>query len=427
LILVLAGLFPLQVSGQPLSSPDAPPMGNEFVITDRNVNQYEAAIAYNWKHDEFFVVWQDGVAGSGIYGQRLTCLGAPVGPSPIRIAEGGALPRREPAVAYDPVHDRYLVVWMHDRTGSGAWNLSGRFIPWYNSDPALPEFAITNWVGAAWHPEVAYSRGKQEYLIVSAHHLPGSPPPAPYIAGVRVYADGSGVHPNLLIISSGPEACDLPDVAYSGTNRNEYLVTWDEWTGLTEDVHAIRLDQNGNPFGSEFVIPKNPGTGNDEYSAVAACNSADQYMVVWETTNALGQDEVRRRFVAGNGSLEPQDHLVDLTLGKNDLVDVACNDAEKQYLLVWQQRTQYPNSKFGILGTRIASSGSVLDVPPFVIVPPGSSPGERVNPAVAAGPVPRWLVAWEHSRDGTPYEDIHGRVIGVEIQHSYLPLVLRRY
>jgi hypothetical protein len=411
---------------QSLLVPAAPPMGDEFVVSARNNEQYEAAIAYNWKHEEYLVVWQDEAAGTGIYGQRINSRGRLVGPSPIFIAEGGPLPPREPAVAYDPVHDRYLVVWMHDRTGSGGWNLSGRFIPWENSTPSQPEFSITNWVGAVWHPGIAYSRGKQEYLIVSVHYLPGSPPPAPYIAGVRVFADGSGMHPNLLIISSGTEPCDTPDVAYSGTTRNEYLVTWDEWTGSTEDVYAIRLDHNGNPLGSgEFVVPDNPGGADEEYSAVAACNSADQYMVVWETTNWLGHDEIRRRFVSGNGTLDTFDYQVDTTLGKEDLVDVACNDAEQQYLLVWQQKEQYANSKFGILGTRINRFGTVLDVPPFEIVSPSLAPADRVNPAVAAGPAPQWLVAWEHAREGTPHIDIHGRIIGVEIHSTFLPLVVR--
>jgi hypothetical protein len=424
--LAAVGAGSLTISAdQPLSVAALPPMSDEFVITDRNNEQYEAAIAYNWKHKEYLVVWQDEVGGTGIYGQRITSLGTPVGPSPIHIAEGGT-PRREPAVAYDPVRDRYLVVWMHDRTGGGDWNLSGRFIPWENSTPSLPEFSITNWIGAVWHPEIAYSRGKQEYLIVGVHYLPGSPPPAPYIAGVRVYADGSGVHPNLLIISSGLEPCDLPDVAYSGTTRNEYLVTWDEWTGANEDVYAIRLDNNGNPLGGGEFVVANSGA-DDEYSAVAACNSADQYMVVWETTNWLGHDEIRRRFVNGNGTLDTSDYQVDTSLGTDELVDVACNDAEQQYLVVWQQKEQYANSKFGILGTRINVFGTALDVPAFKIVSPSLAPADRANPAVAAGPAPSWLVAWEHAREGTPHIDIHGRIVGIEIHSTFLPLVVRKH
>jgi hypothetical protein len=134
--------------------------------------------------------------------------------------------------------------------------------------------------------------------------------------------------------------------------------------------------------GGEFVLPQNPGGSDHEHSAVAACNSADQYMVVWQATNWLGQDEIRRRFINGNGALEINDNQVDTTLGKEDLVDVACNDAEQQYLVVWQQKEQYANSKFGILDTRINSSGIVMDVPPLDIVAPSLAPTDRVNPAV---------------------------------------------
>lgn len=419
---VLAGLIAPAIA---MSVTAAPPMSDEFTISARSSEQYEIAIAYNWKHQEYLVVWQDGVGGTGIYGQRVTALGRLVGPSPIHIAEGG-LPRREPAVDYDPVNDRYLVVWMHDRTGSGGWNLSGRFIPWETSTPALPEFSITNWVGAVWHPEVAYSRGKQEFLVVAVHHLGGGA--QPYIAGKRIYADGSGIHPNLLIISSGTEPCDLPDVAYSGTTRNEYLVTWDEWTGANYDVYAIRLDNNGNSLGGGEFVVANSGA-DDGYPAVAACNSCGvngQYMVVWETVNWLGHDEIRRRFVSGTGVLD-WDYQVDTTLGKEDLVDVACSDADQQYLIVWQLKEQYVNSKFGILGTRVDTFGSVLDVPAFEIVSPGLAVADRYNPAVAAGPAPGFLVAWERVRQGSTNQDVYGRLVGLEIRNLFLPLILRNY
>ena len=57
----------------------------------------------------------------------------------------------------------------------------------------------------------------------------------------------------------------------------------------------------------------------------------------------------------------------------------------------------------------------------FAIVAPGAS-ADRTNPVVAGGHT-NYLVAWEHERDSTSYQDIHGRL--VTPHRVFLPLVLR--
>jgi len=59
----------------------------------------------------------------------------------------------------------------------------------------------------------------------------------------------------------------------------------------------------------------------------------------------------------------------------------------------------------------------------FGIVSPGST-ANRTNP-IAAGGHTNYLVAWEHQRDGTSYQDIHGRLITPYT--VFLPLVLRNH
>ncbi len=87
---------------------------------DRDANQ--SAVAYNPQANEYLVVWRgDGLATEGedeIFGQRLSGAGAELGDD-FRISDDrhhGDVDRdgRNPAVAYNPQANEYLVVWEGD-------------------------------------------------------------------------------------------------------------------------------------------------------------------------------------------------------------------------------------------------------------------------------------------------------------------------
>jgi hypothetical protein len=139
----------------------------------------------------------------------------------------------------------------------------------------------------------------------------------------------------------------------------------------------------------------------------------------------MGIDEIRGRLVDGDGNLAPSHIELDATEGEARLAEVACSADLYQYLVVWQEKDKWTSSKFGILGSRVAVNGNVLDPPAFEVVPPILAPEDRYNAVVAAGPPPSYLVAWEHVRQGTAYQDIHGRIIGNYAR--YVPLVLRNH
>ena len=86
-------------------------------------------------------------------------------------------------------------------------------------------------------------------------------------------------------------------------------------------------------------------------------------------------------------------------------------------MVTWQSR--YVNVKYGIWG-RLVFPDETMD-PGFEIVSPGSTT-DRTDPVVAGGHT-NYLVAWEHQRDGTSYQDIHGRLVTPYV--VFLPLVVR--
>ena len=83
------------------------------------------------------------------------------------------------SVAYDPVNDRYLVVWIFDSSGAGTdWDLYGRFIPWDGPSASLTEFSIITWTTSQWNPVLAYPRTMEEFLVVWNNTYSGGSPPA---------------------------------------------------------------------------------------------------------------------------------------------------------------------------------------------------------------------------------------------------------
>ena len=265
--------------------------GPEIIISERDSAEYSPAIAYNSKHNEYLVVWENDWGGGyhDIYAQRISGDGRLL--SWFSLTSGYS--QANPAVAYDPVNDRYLVVWAYDVFGNGSdWDVYGRFVPW-NGPPDPTAFPICSWPSNQGHPAVAYGRAQEEFLVVwksDATSVPG------YISAVRITAATGGFPGgDGFTVSSGSQIRDFPDVAYN-LHRNEYLVTWDlEISANNIDIWGMRLRGDGAPLtgGSptvtgEFVIAGWPSF--EAEPAVAACAAADQYLVAWQSDQAPAEN-----------------------------------------------------------------------------------------------------------------------------------------
>ena len=391
-------------------------LGSEIVISALENEQYLPDVAYNWKHGEYLVVWHNKWGGGGrdIYAQRITSAGELMNWFTIT---AGAHDRAQPSVAYDPVNDRYLVVWSHDTSGNGSnWDVLGRFVRWNGPEPAWTEFTICDWGTSQWNPKVAYARAQEEFLVVWTNTFAGGVPPA-YVSGRRVSADGSGFPAGgFTIASHGTENRINPDVAYN-LARNEYLVVW-EALKTSCDIYAIRLTGEGTPLGGgEFGIAGWPDT--EERPAVAACDTADQYLVAWQSS--VNNRDLYVRFVAGDGTLDGGPLVIYNTPIAEQEPALACNARGRQYLVLWQQQYSSLAGPHGIWG-RVVSADKSMG-PAFGIMAPVVG-ADRTSPAVASGP-PGYLVAWEHQRHGTSFQDIHGRLLWP--QALFVPLILRNH
>jgi len=389
-----------------------PHLGGEITISAHDDEQYLPSVAYNWKHREYLVVWHDKrpLQTRSIEAARVSEQGQVL--SEFTVYWDLAKDSAQPSVDYDPVNDRYLVAWVVDFWGNGSdWDLFGRFIPWDGPSASLTQFAISNWNTHQWNPKVAYGRAVEEFLVVWSNEYQAGTPPM-YISGRRVKA-ADGTFPGgagTLTINHATENRVNPDVTYN-LARNEYLVVYDNAT----DIFGMRLRGDAVPLGGgEFGIAGWPSV--EIHPAVAACKEADQYLVAWQSDQSASNDAIYARFIGGGGTPAGV-HLIDDSTSPEREADVACNQAGNQYLVAWQ--TRYTNLKYGIWG-RLVHPNETMDAG-FGIVAPGSVT-DRTQPAIAGG-YTNYLVAWEHQRDGTSYQDIHGRL--VTPYTVFLPLVIK--
>ena len=406
----------------------APWVGNEIVVAGKNNSEYEPAIAFNWKHNEYLVVWR---GFDGIYGQRVSATGKLVGPTPFSIATGTKT-RRKPSVDYDPLHDRYLVVWMYDK-GSPDWNINGRFIPWQGPAQSLSEFEIITFFTFDEYPKVVYARATEEFLLVwvtKANNVSE-------IWGVRLKSM-DGTIPggeNAHLISKAGELCDHPDVAYN-LKRNEYLVTW-EVKKSSLDIYGVRLKGDAQPMAPGIIAIA--GWPDDERSpAVAAIGDADQYLVVWQSEYTPNNQDIFARIVFGNAVLSTTVHHIEWTPANEIYPDVSSDRGGSQFLVVWQQQYSSTSGPYGISGRMVFPVlGGIILCPGcdntadtvdslgdiFTIVSPYTGDPDRTKPAVTGG-FAQFLTVWEYLRPGSTDQDIHAKLV---IPHVvFLPLVIHK-
>ena len=381
----------------------SPQLSNEIPISVLNNVEYLPSVAYNSKHQEYLVVWHTTwiIGTRDIRAARVSQKGEVL--ATYTIYEHATKDSAQPSVAYDAVNDRYLVVWVFDAQGDNSdWDIYGRFIPWDGPSTGLTDFSICTWTTHQWVPKVIYSETQQEYLIVWNNEYQTGPSPM-YISGRRINAnDGSfpGGGGSDLTISHASQNRVNPDVTYNKAS-NEYLVVYDNGV----DVFGMRLDSLASSLGvGEFTIAGWPGI--EIHPSVASCKRANQYLVAWQSDQNSGDDAIYARFIAGSGTVGNV-YQIDDTTSPEQEPNVTCNLYGTEYLITWQ--TRYVNVKYGIWG-RLVQPSETMD-PSFGIVPPGAT-SDRTNPVAAAGKA-GYLVTWEHEREATSFQDIHGRLIQI--------------
>ncbi|MFK7934771.1 MAG: T9SS type A sorting domain-containing protein [Saprospiraceae bacterium] len=255
-----------EIFGQLITTAGERTFNNDIRISDMGPDQdgdfdaFEVAISYNPTDNEYLVVWS-GEDNSGnlvedefeIYGQRLDALGNEIGTNDFRISQQGFdgnpnFEAEEPAVAYNPTANNYLVTWNGD----------------FNSGAGLG--------------------GQNE------------------IFGQLIDNDGTEIGADFRISNSGvdgdPEVDAInPAITYDNLN-NTFLVTWESnGASTTVDIGGTEIfGQFISPTGVElgendFRISQMGPDGNDNFDserpALAFNPINNNFLVIW-----VGDDDV---------------------------------------------------------------------------------------------------------------------------------------
>jgi hypothetical protein len=403
-------------------NPDGPlaatsDLGSEIQIslpTSPECDRYRPGVAYNWVHDEYLVVWHNTWPDGhrDIYARRVSESGQLLSWFAV---SAGPNDRVQPAVAYNATADEYLVVWMYDVNGDGsAYEIWGRTIAW-NGAYQNPEFQIiTHSDRTFWTPRVAWNSIRNEYMVVwsafdATTFLPTD------VAHAILSPSGNKLFGAIITDAYQPHQADITyNVA-----KNEYLVVWRRmWAAGDGDIKAARL----GGFSGQVVTPPGVFTINalteDQLLPAVTTNQQDRYMVVWQHAfpGPCCDWDIRGQELDVNGNLVGSPFFMAAsTDDETSPAIVARPGTGRDYLAVWQ---------------RSSSTGEEIwayhrkDAHIEVFEVAAAAFWDHESPAVAWGRVAS-LIVYEGDAQGDPtvYRHIYGRRWVPNA--VYLPLIVR--
>ena len=418
---VLLAILPTgaSVEGLGLRGPGAVhtggPTGHPFPISfypDGESSQ--PAVSYSPDREEYLATWvKDQPYNDEIVAQRLTLSGMQAG-EPFPVAAGPAGYRWSPDVTYNVHRGEYLVVF----------GLQTSTTTELHAQPVKAEGGTTGAdttvaVGSIFlcEPAVAYSPVSDQYLVVwvdfgtTTHDI---------LARV-LNSDGTG-GPGASLIRQvqSPADAGCVDVAFN-RSRNEFLVVWSEWTSTNDaDIYGRRVQGNGTPMQPERITITSLA-GVQSWPAVAGMPTEPnkgQYLVVWQdSVLATANADIWAQRVGGEGNKEGGYIRITDDADPERHVDVAASEQDHQYLVVTSRYLESsPDKVWVIQGQKVSLDGEPLGREAWI----GGYIIGRLG--LANGPGSDFLLAYE---DETPitYKAIYGHLWGNF--RVYLPLVLR--
>lgn len=204
-------------------------------------------VAYNSVSNEYLVIWGQSVGG--IKGQRVDAAGVPIG-STIFLSSGqfGA---GNPAVAFNPFTNQYLVQWDAFANFPSNADIFARFI---NADGTFggPIVTVTTADDFQVFGSVTVNTITHQYLLAWWDQR-NSATTFSDIFGQLVNGDGSLAGTNIPLSTLPLQDEILPAVAYSKA-ANQYLAIWLTQTASGNNIVGRIFNQDGTPAGNEFPI-----------------------------------------------------------------------------------------------------------------------------------------------------------------------------
>jgi hypothetical protein len=344
----------VRADGQLLDSFNIATLGSHYC--------YQPRAAYSPAHDEYLVVytcWQ-GFKNYDVLARRVRWDGM-VASSPVITIAGTPQTESYAAVAYNSQDDEYLVVWTH-QWGVFDGDLRLRRVRAGDGEP-LAEAQLPNRHGEARAmPVVAYNPVRNQYLLVYLFELTG---PADVRANL-VSNDLSTFGPDLRLWEHTEQLHALPPAVSAGDD--EYLIVWPGRylhapapSAEKMDVYARRVSGDGMPQGTAGRLIAT-GAGFDmHYSPAVAHVAGNGYLaaVCYARSKAWDADTYGRYLMAGADEPAGNAFVIDNSQGKQTDPAVAC--APDGTCLVVEASETDPKAGPDIVG-RLVSPGLMAGI-----------------------------------------------------------------
>ena len=255
-----------------LINPNGTSAGSIQDLPEAAYGDRDARVAYDPDNKQFLVVYQNDLSDWRWISGRFVSAAGTVGGTEYDLSPTGGPNGSEPDVAYDPVNDRFIVVW---RAGSSVY--VQRMLPNGILDDGGP-LEIAGTYGGT--PAVAVNPTNGTALI--AYEYFGNIEAALYDVG-----DNTTGSPEL--VNETGSSPNGPSVAYDPQN-NQFLVVWED-----SDILGRYISSSGSPTGSTIDVHLD-AFYDQENPSVAANLLHGGFLVVFSDFNG---DTVNVATVAG--------------------------------------------------------------------------------------------------------------------------------
>ncbi|RKG88411.1 cadherin-like domain-containing protein [Corallococcus terminator] len=209
------------------------------------------------------------------------------------------------------------------------------------------------------------------------------------VLGTRVTGSGDVLDPAGFVISPNSQDITHQSVASNGT---DYFVAWERTlNGQEGQLLGARVTNTGSVLDPE---PITLATGAPSKRDPTVASNGTDYLVAWHDTVAVGEGRIFGTRVTSTGAVLDSSGFAISTAGKQPSVPAVASDGAG-YLVVWSDNGSGSDLLYG---TRVTSAGAVVDGGGQTLF---AGPGSHNTPAVAFNGT-NYFVAWERSRD------IHG-------------------
>jgi hypothetical protein len=390
------------------------PLGTEFrVNTYTTLNQVYPSVATD-SAGNFVVVWhsqyQDGDGSFGIFGQRFSSSGMPLG-SEFRVNTYTTNSQLYPSIASDPSGD-FVVTWQSAAQDGSSFGIFGQRFA--NSGmPVGPEFRVNSFTsGYQQDPSVAMEPGT--FVVVwNDQSQDGS---GAGIFGQRYAASGAPLGPEFRVNSHTTDLQADPSVVAAA---GHFVVVWHSRNqdGSTWGVFGQRYDITGTPLGDEFRV--NTSTSDAQTFPTVASDAESNFVVTWASGGLYGgnppSDVFGQRYSTTGEPLGSEFRVNTYTTDRQFAAAIA-SDPTGDFVIVWHSLEQ-DGSFGGIFGQRYAGSGEPLG-PEFRVN--SHTPTSQYAPAVTADSSGNFVVIWQSAFDqdgseGGVFGQRFGRIVPVEL------------